>query len=109
MVSGCGGQPGTKRSTGKIVSRPSVISGLPKKGPPVIVQLPTAMTTFGSGIASYVVNNAVFWIQVLLQQCHLNGGGMPQNLYQTVPDQKTGLPIHLDLLHRHYNPLLIPA
>jgi len=37
-----------------------VISGLPEKGPPVMVQLPTAMTTLRSAMASYVYNRAVF-------------------------------------------------
>ncbi len=52
LVSGWGGHPGIKRSTGMRLSSPSVISGLPLKGPPVRVQLPTAMTTLGSGTAS---------------------------------------------------------
>lgn len=37
-----------------------MISGLPRKGPPEIAQLPTAITTFGSGTASKVSSTAVF-------------------------------------------------
>ena len=49
FVMGCGGHPGMKRSTGSRVSRPSVISSLPRNGPPDSVQLPTAMTTRAAG------------------------------------------------------------
>lgn len=52
LVMGCGGHPGIYRSTGKSLSSPSVISGLPRNGPPDRAQLPTAMTTRGSGVAS---------------------------------------------------------
>ena len=37
------------RSTGSRLSNPSDTSGLPRKGPPVSVQLPTAITARGSG------------------------------------------------------------
>ena len=52
LVRGWGGQPGMNRSTGSNLSSPSVISGLPLKGPPLRVQLPAAMTTLGAGTAS---------------------------------------------------------
>lgn len=52
LVSGCGGQPGMKRSTGRRVSRPQAVSGLSLNGPPVRAQVPTAITTRGEAVAS---------------------------------------------------------
>ena len=54
IVSGCGGQPGMYRSTGRVASTPLFTSGLSANGPPLIAQAPRAMTIFGLGTASYV-------------------------------------------------------
>ena len=51
-VRGCGGQPGTQRSTGRSAGTPFSTSGLPRKGPPLMAHAPTAMTSRGSGVAS---------------------------------------------------------
>src|ERR1039457_2860510 len=49
IVSGCGGQPGMKRSIGRTDDAPSCCSGWPADGPPLIAPAPTAITIFGAG------------------------------------------------------------
>ena len=49
MVSGCGGQPGMKRSTGTTPAAPLWTSGWSTYGPPEMAQAPEAMTIFGGG------------------------------------------------------------
>ena len=58
IVSGCGGHPGTNRSTGTVEAAPSSDSGLPAKGPPEIAHAPTAITIFGEATASQVFSRA---------------------------------------------------
>ena len=52
IVSGCGGQPGIKRSTGTTEAAPSRISGCPAYGPPAMAQDPQAITILGDGTAA---------------------------------------------------------
>ena len=59
MVSGCGGHPGMKRSTGSSDPQPLCTSGLSTNGPPLMAHAPTAMTSFGAGTAAYVSKSAV--------------------------------------------------
>jgi hypothetical protein len=50
-----------KQVDGKQLLQPfGDLRGCPEKGPPLMVQLPTAITTLGPGVASYVCIKAVF-------------------------------------------------
>jgi hypothetical protein len=54
IVSGWGGQPGMKRSTGTVEAAPPRWAGRPAYGPPLMAQAPTAITILGGGTASWV-------------------------------------------------------
>ena len=52
MLNGLGGEPGRNTSTGTVAATPAVTVSLWLSSPPLTASVPTAMTTFGSGIPS---------------------------------------------------------
>ena len=52
MPNGLGGEPGSQTSTGTVAATPPVTASLSLSSPPLTASVPTAMTTFGSGIPS---------------------------------------------------------
>src|SRR5207244_5417917 len=52
MPNGLGGEPGSQTSTGTVAKTPPATASLSRSSPPLTASVPTAITTFGSGIPS---------------------------------------------------------